>query len=179
MQIQPRSFFNPYNWSLWALQWGGDFVPLTKHCQLSHTHSELHTMNKPTMTDLNTEKNKTFLQQSSLNWPSTQRELMNEQSWHAIAVLTVFRCKPSPTQCYVLVYTKPTRIACEGFKGLSLLHAVPTCHAQSQVHLVLLWFCFTKYMYKNMKQTAGHRAVRETRLDEEMNTHSDCKKLQV
>lgn len=30
-----------------------------------------------------------------------------------------------------------------------------------------------------MKQTAEHWAVRETRLDVEMNTHSDCKKLQV
>lgn len=45
----------------------------------------------------------------------------------------------------------------------------PTCHAQSAQetgaqydHLAQLWFCFTKYMYKNMKQTAEHWTVTET-----------------
>lgn len=41
-------------------------LPPTKHCQLSHTHSELHIMNKPRMTDFNTEANKMFLQQFPL-----------------------------------------------------------------------------------------------------------------
>lgn len=50
-----------------------------------------------------------------------------------------------------------------------LFSAVPTCHAQSAQetgaqydHLGQLWLCFTKYMCKNMKQTAEHWTVTET-----------------
>lgn len=143
-------------------------LPLTKRCQLSHTHSELHIINKPRMTDFTTEANM-FLQQSSLTGLAPRK-----RSWISSSDMQYsfwkysdeklhqpsFMCWFTQNQQELLVKGPRTSLLCSPYMSCTV--TAQETGAQYN-HLAQLWFCFTKYMYKNMKQTAEHWTVTETK----------------